>query len=76
MLETTHRRFLVKFATFLRTPFFKEHLRWVVASEVFCKDFVDTSYENVSCRILEALLWLQLMFLITIALLLVSMGAP
>ena len=34
----------------------------MAASEVFCKDFFNISYENVSCRILESLLWLQLIF--------------
>ena len=40
----------------------------MAVSEEFCEDFVDISYENASCRILEALLWLQLIyFLITAA---------
>ena len=46
---------------------FTEHLRWLITSEAFCKDFVEISYENASCRILEALQWLQLIYLITIA---------
>ena len=58
--------FSAKIAKFLRTNFLTQHLRWVVASAVFCKDFVDISRKNTSYRILEALIWLQLIyFLIT-----------
>ena len=39
-----------------------EHLPWMAASEVFCKDFVDINYDNTSFRILEALLWFKLFY--------------
>ena len=41
-----YRCFPVKFATFLRTSFFTEHLRWLAASKVFCKDLGNISYEK------------------------------
>ena len=51
-----------------RNSFFTEHLRWLAASEKFYKDSVDISYENASCRTLEASLWKQVIdFLTTIA---------
>ena len=63
-----HRYFPVKFAKFIKTPFLpQEHLQWPAATEAFYKDFVDISYENFSCGIQEALLWMHLIyFLITI----------
>ena len=54
----------MKFAEFLRTLFLKKHIWWLTASEVFYNDFVDISYENASCRILEALLWLQFIYIL------------
>ena len=44
----------VKFGKFLRPCFFTEHLWWLTASKVFCKDFVSISYENASFCVLEA----------------------
>ena len=37
----------------------------MAASEVFCKDFKDISYENASFRIREESLWLQLIYFVT-----------
>ena len=42
-----HSFFLVKFAKFLRTSFYRTP---PVAASVFCKDFVDISYENSHIR--------------------------
>ena len=57
--------------SFLEFFFVKLHawnLRWLAASEKFYKDSVDISYENASCRTLEASLWKQVIdFLTTIA---------
>ena len=33
--------------------------------EVFCKDFVDISYENTSFHILEDFIWLQFIYFLT-----------
>ena len=38
-----HKFFLVKFVKFLWTPFYRTHLG---AASIFCKDFVDISYED------------------------------
>ena len=57
-----HDRFPVKFAKSLKNTFLQNTSGgWPL--DVFCKDFVDISYENALSRILEALLlWLYAFF--------------
>ena len=52
-----HQCFSVKFGTFLRAP--------PVAASIFCKGFVDISYENASFLMLEDFMWLQLIYFLT-----------
>ena len=49
----------------LLTLFFTEDLLWLAGSKLFGNDFVDFSHENTSFRILEALLWLHLIYFLT-----------
>ena len=64
-----HRCFPAKFARFLRRLFFLNYNTsggCLLPSEVFRIDFVDIGHENFSCRILEALLWMQLKYFLII----------
>ena len=47
-----HRFFLMKFAKFLRTSFYRTP---PVAASAFCKDFLDISYENFHTHTLMCL---------------------
>ena len=58
-----HQCFPVKFRTFLRTP--------PVAASMFCKGFVDISYENPLFLMLKDFMWLQLIYFLTTTLFLV-----
>ena len=49
----------------LLTLFFTDDLLWLAGSKLFGNDFFDFSNENNSFRILEALLWLQLIYFLT-----------
>ena len=61
-----HRCFLVNIAKSLKTPIWKIICqRLILSLEVFCKDFVDISYENASFGILEDSIWLQLIYFLT-----------
>ena len=56
-----HRSFSVNIAKFLSTSILKNICeRLLQPLKIFCKDFVDTSYENASFRILQGSVWLQL----------------
>ena len=61
-----HRCFIVNIAKSLRTPILKINCeRLLLPLEVFCKDFVDISYENASFGILKGSIWLQLIYFLT-----------
>ena len=58
-----HSCFPVNIAKFLRTSILKIICeRMLLYFEVFCKDFVDVSYENALFGILEDCIWLQLIY--------------
>ena len=64
--RTQHRCFSVHIAKFLRTSILKKISYWLfLPLEVFCKDFVDISYENVSFRKVQDSIWLQVMYYLT-----------
>ena len=56
-----HRSFLEKFAKFLQTSFYRTS---PVAASVFCKGFVDISYENYHTHILGDSMYLQLIYFV------------
>ena len=61
-----HRCFLVNIAKSLKALILKIICeRLLLSLEVFCKDFVDNSYENASFGILEDSIWLQLIYFLT-----------
>ena len=52
-----------KFEKFLNIRWNAKSLKsFVTPLELFCKDFVDISYENASFRILEDSVWLQFIY--------------
>ena len=67
-MRLQHRCVPVNIAEFLRAPILKNICeRLLLPLVVFCKDFVDISFEYAWFHILEDSIWLQLMcFLVTI----------
>ena len=61
-----HRCSIANIAKSLRTPILKINCeRLLLPLEVFCKNFVDISYENASFGILKGSIWLQLIYFLT-----------
>ena len=61
-----HRCFPVNIAKSLRASILKIICKWLLLPlEVFCKEFVDIIYDNVSLAIQEDSIWLQLIYFLT-----------
>ena len=61
-----NRCFVANIAKSLRTTILKINCeRLLLPLEVFCKDFVNISYENASFGILKGSIWLQLIYFLT-----------